>query len=83
VLAEHEQIDDVAVIGTPDETWGQIVTAVVVGERLPSDEELQAWAQERLAKYKIPRLWIRTEDLPRNATGKVLKHELRATFSSR
>jgi acyl-CoA synthetase (AMP-forming)/AMP-acid ligase II len=83
VLAEHEQIDDVAVIGTPDDTWGQIVTAVVVGERLPSDEELQAWAQEHLAKYKIPRRWIRTEDLPRNATGKVLKHELRTTLSSR
>jgi acyl-CoA synthetase (AMP-forming)/AMP-acid ligase II len=83
VLVEHERIDDVAVVGTPDERWGQIVTAVLVGDALPSDDELQAWAQERLAKYKVPRLWVRMGDLPRNATGKVLKHELRATLSSR
>jgi acyl-CoA synthetase (AMP-forming)/AMP-acid ligase II len=83
VLAEHARIDEVAVIGTPDERWGQIVTAVVVGDDLPGDDELRRWAQERLATYKVPRLWVRETSLPRNATGKVLKHELREGFSAR
>lgn len=83
VLVEHERIDDVAVVGTPDDRWGQIVTAVIVGDALPSDHELQAWAQERLARYKVPRVWVRQADLPRNATGKVLKHELRESLRSR
>jgi acyl-CoA synthetase (AMP-forming)/AMP-acid ligase II len=80
VLAEHAQIDDVAVIGTPDDRWGQIVTAILVGNELPTDEELRGWAQERLAAYKVPRLWVRQGELPRNATGMVLKHELREGF---
>ena len=82
VLAEHTQIEDVAVIGTPDPRWGEIVTAVVVGDALPVEEELRGWAQERLAAYKVPRRWLRVGELPRNATGKVLKHQLRETLSA-
>jgi acyl-CoA synthetase (AMP-forming)/AMP-acid ligase II len=77
VLSEHEAIDEIAVVGTPDDRWGQIVTAVLVGDDLPSDQALRAWAEERLAAYKVPRVWLRQSELPRNATGKVLKHELR------
>jgi len=82
VLVQHPAVRDIAVIGLPDETWGEIVTAVVVGDEL-SDEELRAYLQERVAGYKVPRRWIRMDDLPRNVTGKVLKGELRAQLASR
>ncbi|MGI5159137.1 class I adenylate-forming enzyme family protein [Microbispora sp. CA-102843] len=82
VLAEHPDIVEAAVVGTPDPKWGQLVTAVLVGEKVPADAELSAWAKERLAAYKVPRRWVRTEELPRNVTGKVLKHRLRAMLSS-
>jgi len=80
VLLEHEGVHDVAVLGLPDPKWGQIVTAVLV-EPAPSEAELDSWARSRLAGYKVPRRWLRTTELPRNATGKVLKHELRATLT--
>jgi len=71
------------VIGVPDPLWGQVVTAVVVGADLPEDDALTAWSRERLASYKVPRRWVHAEALPRNVTGKVLKHELRARFAPR
>jgi acyl-CoA synthetase (AMP-forming)/AMP-acid ligase II len=80
VLAEHPDVGEVAVLGLPDPRWGQIVTAVLVDPRV-GDEELAAWARERLASYKVPRRWIHLAELPRNVTGKVLKHRLRDTLS--
>lgn len=76
VLLEHPGVVDVAVLGTPDPTWGQVVTAVLV-EPAPPEEEVERWARERLAGYKVPRRWVRVAELPRNVTGKVLKHRLR------
>jgi acyl-CoA synthetase (AMP-forming)/AMP-acid ligase II len=76
-LCEHPEVGDVAVLGMPDPTWGQVVTAVLV-EPAPADDVLEQWARDRLAGYKVPRRWVRVGELPRNATGKVLKHELRA-----
>lgn len=75
VLARHPNVRDVAVVGAPDEQWGERVVAVVVGEA--SDEELEALARERLAGYKVPRRFIHVEELPRNAAGKILKRQLR------
>jgi acyl-CoA synthetase (AMP-forming)/AMP-acid ligase II len=80
VLAEHPGVGDVAVLGLPDPRWGQVVTAVLAGASV-SDEELAAWARERLASYKVPRRWIHIDELPRNVTGKVLKHRLRDTLA--
>jgi acyl-CoA synthetase (AMP-forming)/AMP-acid ligase II len=77
VLLEHPDVRDVAVLGLPDPKWGEVVTAVLV-EPAPADAVLAEWARTRLAGYKVPRRWVRAADLPRNATGKVLKHELRA-----
>ena len=75
-LAHHPGIDELSVIGLPDDQWGECLTAVYVGpETLPPDD-VRAWASERLSPYKIPRRWERVEALPRNPTGKVLKRVL-------
>ncbi|MBB2769180.1 MULTISPECIES: long-chain-fatty-acid--CoA ligase [Mycolicibacterium] len=80
VLAEHSAVTEVAVIGVPDEKWGEAVKAVVVVEGSASEQELTEWCRERLAHYKCPRSIDITEELPRNPTGKILKKELRKPF---
>jgi acyl-CoA synthetase (AMP-forming)/AMP-acid ligase II len=77
VLAEHDAVVDVAVIGVPDDKWGEVVKAVVVVERDISEADLIAHARERLAGYKCPKTVDIVDELPRNPTGKVLKKELR------
>ncbi|MEJ8810374.1 long-chain fatty acid--CoA ligase [Variovorax ureilyticus] len=79
VLYDHPDIAEVAVIGAPDERWGERVVAVVApkaGKSLTL-EALQAFAETRLARYKLPRELRIVEALPRNPTGKVLKARLR------
>jgi malonyl-CoA/methylmalonyl-CoA synthetase len=79
-LREHPAIEEVAVIGIPDQTWGDRVTANVVlrrGSSLGLDE-LKAWSRTRLAPYKIPRGLHVLEALPRNEMGKVQKQRLLA-----
>ncbi|WP_185989988.1 acyl-CoA synthetase [Janibacter cremeus] len=81
VLYGHPDVVEVAVIGVPDDTWGEIVTAVVVrtdGSTLTTDE-LRDWARERIAHFKAPRRVTFIDELPRNATGKILKRELRVS----
>jgi malonyl-CoA/methylmalonyl-CoA synthetase len=77
-LREHPAVAEVAVIGEPDATWGERVAACVVlraGATLALDE-LQAFARERLAVYKVPRALRLLPELPRNAMGKVQKKQL-------
>jgi acyl-CoA synthetase (AMP-forming)/AMP-acid ligase II len=80
LLADHEGVVEVAVIGIDDEEFGQRLKAfVVVAEGAePSEDELKAHVKANLASYKTPREIVFLEELPRNATGKVLKRELRA-----
>jgi acyl-coenzyme A synthetase/AMP-(fatty) acid ligase len=52
----------------------------VLREDAPAEEELEAWLRNRIAAYKVPRQWFRVPELPRNATGKVLKVQLRKQF---
>jgi acyl-CoA synthetase (AMP-forming)/AMP-acid ligase II len=72
-------VAEVAVIGVADATWGECVTAWVVprGAAAPKLSELQAFARERLAPYKLPRALEVVAELPRNAMGKVQKQRLR------
>jgi len=81
-LLEHPAIAEVAVIGLPDDTWGEAVTAVIVSQEntaldLPT---LREWCKQRLSVYKIPQRLLAVNELPRNAMGKVTKPALKALF---
>jgi acyl-CoA synthetase (AMP-forming)/AMP-acid ligase II len=79
-LLEHPAIARVAVVGAPDDRLGEVgVAFVVLRPGAPLEPgELIAWSRPRIANYKVPRRVIVVDDLPVNATGKVLKYELRA-----
>lgn len=83
VLRDHPDVSDVAVVGVPDELWGDRVVAVVVGARAIDADALRAWARERLAAYQVPKEVVRVDDLPRNPLGKCLKPELIAQLVAR
>jgi malonyl-CoA/methylmalonyl-CoA synthetase len=81
VLLEHPAVAEVAVAGVSDDEWGEVVAAWVVPTRdaagRPPPGELSEFAAERLARFKCPRRIVYVDALPRNALGKVLRHELR------
>jgi malonyl-CoA/methylmalonyl-CoA synthetase len=83
VLREHPGVAEVAVVGVPDDEWGERVAAAVVGRpaaamTLP---DLRQWASSRLAKYKLPTRLVEVAALPRNAMGKVVKGEVKKLFA--
>jgi malonyl-CoA/methylmalonyl-CoA synthetase len=77
VLLSHPAVVEVAVVGTPSEEWGEVVTAYVVpGESRPRPDDILGYVAERLAPFKRPRIVHFVESLPRNALGKILRDEL-------
>jgi len=82
VLAEHPAVMEVAIIGVPDDTWGEVVKAVVsLNEgHTATEAELIDYCKESLASYKCPKSVDIVELLPRNPTGKILKRDLRQPY---
>jgi acyl-CoA synthetase (AMP-forming)/AMP-acid ligase II len=77
-LCEHPLVVEAAVVGVPDDVYGEIPRAYVVVSERVGERELQAFARERLAGFKVPARVVFVEELPRNPGGKVLKPLLRA-----
>ncbi|ARN75562.1 long-chain-fatty-acid--CoA ligase [Oceanicoccus sagamiensis] len=82
VLARHQQINEVAVVGIPDARWGEVPLAVLVGNQSLDSDELRAFCADHLAKFKIPARFEWLGALPRNPSGKILKQQLREQFSN-
>jgi long-chain acyl-CoA synthetase len=79
VLLRHPAILEVAVVGVPDDVWGDRVCAVVVprGDEAPTLAALRAWAKERIADYKCPREIRLVRTLEKGPTGKLLRRAIR------
>jgi fatty-acyl-CoA synthase len=85
VLFRHPSVAEVAVIGVPDREWGEQVAAFIrtaPGTPRPDEKELHALVREHLASYKTPRHWRFVDEFPLNASGKILKTELRARWTA-
>jgi fatty-acyl-CoA synthase len=94
VLFQHPRVKDVAVVGVPDEKWGEVGVAFVVRREEEREEkislkvieekaELAAFVEARLAKYKVPREFVFVDALPRTPYGKVVKGDLRSLYLSK
>jgi fatty-acyl-CoA synthase len=82
-IGAHPSVAEVAVVGAPDSTWGEIPVAFVVvkPDRSLTEQELAAFAATRIAKFKLPKKYLLgAEPLPKGGTGKILKRELRERF---
>lgn len=82
VLRAHPNVADVAVLGVPDNEWGEKVAAVIVAKNgQPTTEELAAWVKARLRSSKTPEVWEFREVLPYNDTGKLLRRVLKTELT--
>ncbi|HEX2736986.1 MAG TPA: hypothetical protein VHP57_02505, partial [Acidimicrobiia bacterium] len=85
VLFQHPEIVDCAVLGVPDDEWGEVLYAVVqptVGSMI-GETAVIAWVRDRLADYKRPRIVEFVDELPRDPNGKVRKPQLRTAYLER
>jgi len=81
VIVTHEAVDDAAVVGLPDEEWGQRVAALVVAnEKRVGKGDLELYCRDRLSSFKVPKQFVFTEEIPRTASGTVNREAARALF---
>jgi fatty-acyl-CoA synthase len=78
-LAAHPAVSEVAVVAAPDERWGEVPVAFVttVGDEAPAEQDLQEFARERIARFKVPKRIEVVDELPKTGTGKIQKFLLR------
>ncbi|OZM58374.1 long-chain fatty acid--CoA ligase [Lottiidibacillus patelloidae] len=83
ILSQHDAVDEVAIIGLPDEKWGEVVTAIIVpsAEKVLSIEEVQKYCAEKLGKYKVPKKVVFTEKMPKTDVGKIDKKAIYHLYS--
>jgi acyl-CoA synthetase (AMP-forming)/AMP-acid ligase II len=84
VLFAHPAVAEVAVVGIPDQTWGEVVAAFVrpaPGQPAPAPEELREHCREHLAPYKTPAHWVFVDAFPMTPSGKIQKYKLRESFA--
>jgi len=84
ILSQHEKIDSVCVIGVPDETWGNVVRAVVVLRpgKTATEEEIIAWCKDKMTGFKRPKSVMITESFPLSPVGKVLRSKVREIYGA-
>jgi fatty-acyl-CoA synthase len=79
-LASHPAVVEAAVVGVPDDRWGEVGAAFVVRAAGVGEAELAAYCRARLARFKVPKSFTFVEALPRNSIGKVQKSELQVAL---
>lgn len=79
-LRMYEGINDCAVVGIPNDEWGELIVAGLICSQKIDFSQLDQWLRKRIASYKIPRQYIILDELPRNAMGKVVKTEVKKLF---
>lgn len=80
ILTSHPSILDAGVIGVEDDKWGQVPTAFIVSKEVLSELEIIDFCARKLAKYKLPKKFYFVEEIPRNASRKLLRRELRKMY---
>ncbi|HLO44569.1 MAG TPA: acyl-CoA synthetase [Leadbetterella sp.] len=81
VLRKHPQLADCAVVGIPDDEWGELVVAAIVLRNANLDlKQLNEWMRSMMPAYKTPRKYLIVDELPRNAMGKVTKNDVKKLF---